>query len=41
MIRKTIEGKTKVVFSSRKEEDVINYLDVSPRIWTSDFLNER
>ena len=28
MIRKTIEGKTKVVFSSRKEEDVINYLDV-------------
>ena len=28
MIRKTIEGKTKVVFSSRKEEDVINYLNV-------------
>lgn len=28
MIRKTIEGKTKVVFSSRKEEDVINYLAV-------------
>ena len=28
MIRKTIEGKTKVIFSSRKEEDVINYLNV-------------
>lgn len=27
MIRKNIDGKTKVVYSSRNEEDIINYLN--------------
>jgi hypothetical protein len=26
MVRKNIDGKTKVVYSSRNEQDIINYL---------------